>query len=54
MEESYVETLRAARERANRQIVNPRERAIVIRYIEDALARAHAVESNLFDELPPR
>jgi hypothetical protein len=42
MEESYKDTLIRAREQANRQIHDPRERAIIIRHIEDTLCRAIA------------
>lgn len=41
---TVYETLIQARERANDQITDPRERAIVIRYIEDALCRLSAAK----------
>lgn len=50
MEPHYTDTLRTAREQANRQIVDLRERAIVIRYIEDALCRAYTTTEGA---LPP-
>lgn len=57
MEPYFTETLRLARQQANLQIDDPRERAIIVRYIEDALCRAHATgdpENNLLPELPKR
>lgn len=50
MEPSYIDTLRLAREQANRQIHDGRERAIVVRHIEDALCRAEA--AGLLPPLP--
>lgn len=47
-EPGYTELLERAREKAAKQIENPRERAIVVRYIEDALCRAYAAH-----KLPP-
>lgn len=40
MQQRYEDTLLLARDQANLQIANPRERAIIIRSIEDALCRA--------------
>lgn len=39
MEQTILDTLYDAREKAHRQICDPRERAIVVRYIEDAICR---------------
>lgn len=45
MEPKYIATLMRAREQADEEIENPRERAIIVRYIEDALCRARAAPS---------
>jgi len=38
----YIITLTLAREQAHREVTDPRERAIIVRHIEDALCRAWA------------
>lgn len=50
MDHSFVDTLRQARIEANEQITDLRERAIIIRYIEDALCRTSGVNAGA---LPP-
>ncbi len=44
-EGNFTDTLQQARKEANAQILNPRDRAIIVRHIEDALCWARAAGS---------
>ncbi len=53
MEQHFTETLLLAREQANRQVVDPLARALIIRYLEDAYYRSMIAGGLLAGGLPP-